>query len=127
MDFPKFLEMKFVDWQKAEGGRKTLYEFAQYLGISQVTLSSWMNKTRSPNKENAVTLSAILGMEVFDILEISRPDPDLIYIQRNWGQLTDETRKALRDMAVNNMAGNIKAEEEDESKTSYRKRKAKPT
>ena len=52
MNFSRFLELKFLEWQQREGGRKTVKEFAAYIGVSQSTISTWWNEDRKPEGEN---------------------------------------------------------------------------
>ena len=87
MDFPKFLEFKYLEWQRTQGGRKTVKEFAAYIGVSQSTISSWWNEDRKPEGENLRRLAEKLGIEVYDVLGIPRPDSNLLYIQSIWQEL----------------------------------------
>lgn len=113
MNFPQFLELKFLEWQKQQGGRKTVKEFAAYLGVSQSTISTWWNEDRRPEGENLVRLANKLGLEVYDALGKPRPDIDFHYIQSNWEDLTPDQRLALREQAANYAAQNqTKAENE---------------
>lgn len=95
--FRQFLEENFLQWQMTTGGRKTVYEFAEYIGVGQSTISTWWNETRIPQGDNIRKLAEKLGLEVYDVLGLSRPDSDLFYIQSVWEELTVETRKALRE------------------------------
>lgn len=118
MTFSQFLEMKFLEWQRQEGGRRTVKEFAAYIGVSQSTISMWWNEGRKPEGENLLKLAIKLGMEVYDILEKPRPDSDLHYIQVAWEDLDPAARKAIREQAEKYAAKNQTENE--------RKRKPKP-
>lgn len=93
MDFRQFLEMKFLEWQKESGGRKTVSEFAAYLGVSQQSVSNWWNNLRIPQGENVDKIAKKLGIEVYDILGIDRPDPDLYFIEKAWEFLSPQQRR----------------------------------
>ena len=41
--FPEWINKMFVEWQAKQGKRKTIEEFAVYLGISRPLLNMWMN------------------------------------------------------------------------------------
>ena len=100
MEFKKFLEGKYLDWQRASGGRKTVLEFANYLGVSQQSVSNWWNGDRIPQGENIKKLADKLGLEVYDVLGLSRPNPDLHYLQGIWDELSPEEQRILRETAV---------------------------
>jgi len=95
--FRQFLEIQFLEWQQRSGGRKTVFQFAEYLGVKQQTVSNWWNETRMPQGENVRKIAEKLGVEVYDVLGLPRPDPDLFYIQGVWDELTPEIRKAVRE------------------------------
>lgn len=99
MTFPQFLEKKFLEWQQAEGGRRTVKEFAAYLGVSQSTISTWWNDERKPEGDNLYRLALKLGIEVYDALGKPRPDIDLHYIQVSWDSLSPSARRHLREQA----------------------------
>lgn len=71
--FRQFLEENFLQWQMTTGGRKTVYEFAEYIGVGQSTISTWWNETRIPQGDNIRKLAEKLGLEVYDVLGLSRP------------------------------------------------------
>lgn len=99
MDFRQFLEMKYLEWQRDSGGRKTVNDFARYIGVSPSTISMWWSGERSPQGENIVKLSFKLGLEVYDVLGLPRPDPELHYIQQHWDVYSPEERRALLEQA----------------------------
>jgi transcriptional regulator with XRE-family HTH domain len=119
MNFSQYLELKFIEWQHQAGGRKTVADFAAYLGVAQTTASSYMNGKRTPEGDTLKKIADKLGYDVYDVLNIPRPDPDLIYIQNSWGQLDEITRRLLRQQAEKNKQKNL----ENESKRTHSKRK----
>ena len=102
------MELKFLEWQHDSGGRKTVADFADYLGVGQTTASAYMNGKRLPEGENIKKLSTKLGLEVYDVLGIPRPDPDLLYLTQNWGRFDSSFRKTLRVQAEKYAAQNKK-------------------
>jgi transcriptional regulator with XRE-family HTH domain len=99
MNFPEYLERKFLTWQQQQGKRKTIVEFANYLGVSQAVLSMWLNGSRSPNQSSVQLLSKTFGDEVYDALGLPRPNENLSYIEHNWDNLPPEQQRALREQA----------------------------
>jgi len=99
MKFRQFLELKFLEWQRGEGGRKTVKQFAKYLGVSQQSVSSWWNETRIPQGDNVQKLANKLGLEVYDVLGLPRPDADLHYLQQAWENIPTAARRAIREQA----------------------------
>jgi len=99
MAFAKYLETKYLDWQREMGERKTIEEFGHYIGVSQGAVSLWMNGKREPAADSVKLLANVLGPEVYDVLGLERPDPRLVYIQQVWSKLPLEAQADLREMA----------------------------
>lgn len=118
MKFSKFLEFKYLEWQQ-KVGRKTVKEFAAYIGVSTSTISTWWHENRIPEGENIQKLASKLGIEVYDALDLPRPDPDLLYIQQNWQNLDPATRRALREQAEKYESENL----ENANKRVHREKK----
>lgn len=96
---PEYLTRKYLGWQTEEGERKTLEEFANYLGVNRSLLSFWMNGTRVPNEDNADKMAEILGNEIYDVLGMPRPNPYLQRINRVWEFLPDDVQQQIANEA----------------------------
>ncbi len=104
-DFKDWINKKFIEWEHASGRRRTLSDFANYLGVSRPIVSMWMNGARTPSRDNVHVLAKIFGAEIYDILGIQRPDPDLEAIKDMWDALTVGQRRAIREQAERYAAG----------------------
>lgn len=81
----------------------TLDDFAKYLGVSQPTVSSWLNGKRRPTGKNIDTIADLLGPEIYDLLGLQRPDPGLIYITRNWHHLSEDFKYQIQEEATKDL------------------------
>lgn len=96
---PEYLTRKYLVWQTEEGERKTLEEFAIYLGVNRSLLSFWMNGARVPNDENIERLSIRFGDEIYDIMEKERPNPYLQRVNRVWEFLPEAMQQRIAEEA----------------------------
>lgn len=99
MTFPELLEQKFLEWQMKNGERKTLYEFANYIGVSHGTLSFWINGVKKPSESNIKILAEYFGNEIYDALDLPRPNPYLQIVNRVWEFLPEDIQKKFSDEA----------------------------
>jgi transcriptional regulator with XRE-family HTH domain len=97
MTFSDLLEQKYLQWQAQQGKRRTLDDFAEYLGVGRPVLSNWLTGKRKPNIESLRLLSNKLGFEVYDVLGLPRPDEDLAYISQHWDEVPEEFRRKFRE------------------------------
>ena len=70
----------------------------------------WWTGANVPSPESIKRLADKLGLEVYDSLNLPRPDPDLHYIQKGWGILSPTERKAMREKAEKYIASKKKQE-----------------
>jgi transcriptional regulator with XRE-family HTH domain len=102
--FSEWMTRQFLEWQAKQGKRKTLEEFAAYIGVNRPLVNMWMIGTKKPGPANIQLLGELFGMEVYDVLELPRPDPDLTYLQAHWLNLSPHERRKMRESAENYIA-----------------------
>src|SRR3990167_1834805 len=96
--FTNWITRQFLEWQAKEGKRKTIEEFATYLGISRPLLTMWMNGNKKPGKENIKILAETFGVEIFDVLGLERPNPIHFYVERNWDKAPEKVLKQIAEI-----------------------------
>lgn len=89
MSVEDWLSRKFLEWEREQGSRKTAVEFAEYLGVSQPSLSSWMSGRYAPKGKNLSRLAEKLGYDIYDALGLPRPTSN---------DLDENTEKLVRVM-----------------------------
>lgn len=84
MEWTKFINRAFVQYQNREGRPMLKTDFAEYLGIDLATLSHWLNGRRdAPNDSELLDrLAAKLGTEVYEAAGRSARLPDLPSLRR---------------------------------------------
>ena len=75
MTIAECLNRKFLEWELSQGKRKTLGQFSEYLGVSRISLSDWINGKYVPKSQNIGKLAEKLGPEIYDLVGIPRPKP----------------------------------------------------
>lgn len=64
MKFPQYLESKYLEWQQLVGGRKTVRQFAEYIGVSASSITMWWNGKRAPEGDNVRRLADKFGQAI---------------------------------------------------------------
>ncbi len=70
----EWLIQKFQDWEQAQGRSQSYYAFARFLGVSQSDLVLWMEGTATPKGDDVLALADKLGPEIYDTLQMVRPN-----------------------------------------------------
>jgi transcriptional regulator with XRE-family HTH domain len=115
-NFSEWITRQFLEWQTEQGIRKTVEEFASYVGVSRPLINMWMNGNQKPGKENINILAEIFGNEIYDVLDLPRPNPYLQIINRLWEFIPEDVQKKLSDEAEKYETQNISARVQKASK-----------
>ena len=66
----QWLQKKFDTWRHQSGIKKTITEFASYIGIPEDRLLRYMNGSEIPKGSNLAKIAGILGFGIYDLVEI---------------------------------------------------------
>lgn len=105
-EFSDWITRKFVEWQATQGRRKTIEEFATFIGVSRPLVNMWMNANQKPGKENIKLLAKIFGVDVYDALNMDRPNPYLERANQSWEFIPEERQKQIAEEAEQYAAQN---------------------
>lgn len=94
-NFSIYLEKTYVEWERAKGARRTLSDFAEFLGVDKAVLSNWINAKRIPTGPSVALLVGKLGPTVYDALGLQRPDPMLQMLTVVAGDLSEDGKVKL--------------------------------
>lgn len=98
--FAKWLEIQYIDWMKDRGEVSSQREFASYLELDPMNLSNYINsKRKMPDPVSIAKIAAKLGPEVYDVLGLARPDPDLKRLTAIWHKLSERTKEKILQIA----------------------------
>jgi hypothetical protein len=86
-----WVEKTYYSWRGET--RATVLQFAAYLGVSQPTVSAWMNRRKGVPKTQKV-IRAVLSRypEAADFLDV---DPFYNFLSSDWPNMSPETKEAI--------------------------------
>ncbi len=100
----QLLEDKFREWGVSEinKGHKriTITSYAKWLGFTQSAVSNWMSDNRTPDGESIPQLAEKLGYEVYDALNLPRPDHRIAEIKTAYNTLPPEAKNELYNLVI---------------------------
>ena len=100
-----FLLAQMQLWESAQGKRTTLQGFADHLGVSQPLLSIWLKGDTKPSPEKVELLAAKLGNEIYEVLGLPKPDPDLTRLNQIWPHIPEAMRRSIVKQAEQFLSG----------------------
>ncbi len=72
--FQEWLESKYSEWEKSQSGNQSYYTFARFLDVGHSSLALWISGSAIPEGDDLSKIAGKLGLEVFDALNLPRPD-----------------------------------------------------
>lgn len=101
MEFKDWINKKFVEWRG--NTRRGVSDYAEYIGVPQPTISSWLNGVKPRSPHNIEKLFLIYKDEIFDN-GIVRPKESLYSlppnIHRNLMNAQREIEQTLRKLGI---------------------------
>jgi hypothetical protein len=104
--FPSLLDRAFLEYRIRQTRQRlsvSLNSFANYLDFSAPIVNLWLVGKRSPTQGNVERiipkLVELLDLEVYDVLDLPRPDPNLRRLNRVWPQIPLEYQQKLAEDA----------------------------
>lgn len=94
-NFSIYFAKRYDEWQKTRTSRRTLSDFADWLGVDKAVLSNWYNAKRIPTGPSVTLLVSKLGPTVYDALGLQRPDPMLQMLTVIAGDLSEDSKNKL--------------------------------
>jgi transcriptional regulator with XRE-family HTH domain len=68
-----WLENKYQEWIKKQGGNPSYYAFARYLDVGHSAYAQWSAGVSQPVGDDLAKLAGKLGAEVYDLVNQPRP------------------------------------------------------
>ena len=103
--FTALLLRQMQQWESAQGKRATLQRFADHLQVSQPLLSIWLKGDTKPSSEKVELLAAKLGTEIYEVLGLPKPDPDLTRLNQIWPRIPETMRRSIVKQAEHFLSG----------------------
>jgi len=90
-----WLNAKFNEWEKMQGGRQSYYAFARYLEVGQAGLASWMSGNGVPSGDDLIAIASKLGPEIYDVMGLPRPNVEVQRLTVSFTNLPPDIRDNL--------------------------------
>jgi hypothetical protein len=89
----RWLNEKFQAWRAAQQDHRAgVTAFARHIGITRDDLNNYMLRGVQPEGERLKKIGRVLGPEVYDLLGLTRPDPQLRQVMAAFVQLPPAQR-----------------------------------
>lgn len=104
--FTSLLDRAFLEYRIRQTRQRlsvSLNSFAGFLDFSPPIVNMWLSGSRLPSQGNVERLIPklveLLDLEVYDILGLPRPDPNLLRLTKAWSRIPVQFQQLLAEQA----------------------------
>ncbi|MAT45415.1 MAG: hypothetical protein CL609_24065 [Anaerolineaceae bacterium] len=117
--FPAWFNRAYKRWSRSQPGEEDFLAFCDLLGQKPVVVLAWLHGETVPHEAELLPIAALLGMDVYGLLNEPEPDPELLKIFHSFSHLTGEFRLRLAQalfevrerMGIENLSFDLKQTE----------------
>jgi hypothetical protein len=94
-NFPAWFNRAYKRWSRSQAGEEDFIAFCDLLGYPPSKVLGWMHGEFIPEGPEVLSIAGILGIKVYQVLDLPKPDPELIKIFESFAHLTGQDRSNL--------------------------------
>ena len=94
-NFPAWFNRAYKRWSRSQAGEEDFIAFCDLLGFPPSKVLGWLHGEFLPEGPEILSIAGILGIKVYEALDLPKPDPELIKIFESFAHLTGQDRSNL--------------------------------
>jgi len=94
-NFPAWFNRAYKRWSRSQAGEEDFIAFCDLLGYPPSKVLGWLHGEFLPEGSEVLSIAGILGIKVYQVLDLPKPDPELIKIYGSFVHLTGQDRSNI--------------------------------
>ena len=94
-NFPAWFTRAYKRWSRSQAGEEDFIVFCDLVGYQPAKVLGWLHGEFLPEGSEILSIAGTLGTEVYQVLDLPKPDPELIKIFESFAHLTGQDRSNL--------------------------------
>jgi hypothetical protein len=94
-NFPAWFNRAYKRWSRSQAGEEDFIAFSDLLGYPPSKVLGWLHGEFLPEGPEVLSIAGTLGIKVYQVLDLPKPDPELIKIYGSFPHLTGQDRSNL--------------------------------
>jgi len=94
-NFPAWFNRAYKRWSRSQAGEEDFIAFCDLLGYPPSKVLGWLHGEFLPEGSEILSIAGTLGKEVYQTLDLPKPDPELMKIYHAFFHLHGEFRSRL--------------------------------
>jgi len=85
--FPDWFKRAYKQWSRSQPGEEDFLAFCDLLGYLSSKVLAWLHGESVPEGPEVLSIAGILGIQVYEVLDLQKPDPELLQIFHSFSHL----------------------------------------
>lgn len=95
--FHQWFQEKYYQWVQSQPGEENFRAFCDLLGYPPSQVSHWLEGKTTPQEAQLLSIASVVGIEVYDVLGLQKPDPEILGIFNSFPHLAGDFRGKLAE------------------------------
>jgi len=91
-NFPAWFNRAYKRWSRSQAGEEDFITFCDLLGYPPSKVLGWLHGELLPEGPEILSIAGTLGIDVYKVLDLPKPEPQLLEIYKSFAHLTGENR-----------------------------------
>jgi len=91
-NFPAWFNRAYKRWSRSQAGEEDFVAFCDLLGYPPSKVLGWLHGEFLPEELEVLSIAGIFGTDVYEVLDLPKPEPQLLEIYKSFAHLTGENR-----------------------------------
>ncbi|GAP06038.1 hypothetical protein ATHL_00884 [Anaerolinea thermolimosa] len=91
-NFPAWFNRAYKRWSRSQAGEEDFIAFSDLLGYPPSKVLGWLHGEFLPEEPEVLSIAGIFGTDVYEVLDLPKPEPQLLEIYKSFAHITGENR-----------------------------------
>ncbi len=91
-NFPSWFNRAYKRWSRSQEGEEDFIAFCDLLGYPPSKVLGWLHGEFLPEEPEVLSIAGIFGTDIYEVLDLPKPEPQLLKIYKSFAHLTGENR-----------------------------------
>ena len=91
-NFPAWFTRAYKRWSRSQAGEEDFIAFCDLLGYPPSKVLGWLHGEFLPEEPEVLSIAGIFGTDIYEVLDLPKPEPQLLKIYKSFAHLTGENR-----------------------------------
>lgn len=94
-EFSTWFTTEYQEWVRSQPGEEDFLAFCDLLGYPPAKILGWLHGKSLPEGPEVLSIAGIFGMDIYAVVNLPQPDPELLKIFKLFSHLQGNDRSKL--------------------------------